>query len=461
MSFLLTLVIFGILIVVHEFGHFIAARHSGVRVEKFSIGFGPPLFKFKGKETEFLVCIFPLGGYVKLAGDNRSESEGKPDEFLSKSPGIRGKIVFAGVFFNYLFALIIFWLIALIGFPYQDTVIGGAFSDYPAHESGLEEGDRIVAVNGKEITGWRELERKIHKSQGEVSLSVERGDQIISVLTSLKQEEITDEFGRKVTVSMLGVFPYRNTTIGNLLEKYPAKEAGLKQGDKIVAVGGVYVDSWKEMAELIHKTKDKVSLTIEREGEIISVVTDVKKDEITNSDGKKELVSLIGIGPYAEVQFKRYPFFKAFLKGTETLFGLTADILKGFSAIITGTISFKEGAAGPIGIFYITSEYIKVGFVAVLQLMAALNISLAIINLFPIPVLDGGHILFLFIEKLRGKPASDKVEDFATRVGLTLLGILFVFITYNDIVRFGSETWSNISNGSVQVWNKLQGKTSE
>jgi len=450
MSFLITLVIFGILIVVHEFGHFLAARRSGVRVEKFAIGFGPPIFTFKGKQTDFLICIFPLGGYVKLAGDNRPECKGSSDEFLSKSPGVRARVIFAGVFFNYLFALVLFWIIALVGFPYQDTVIGGVFKDYPAYSSGLKEGDRIVAVDGKEIIGWRELQRRINKSQNQVTLSLEREGKLISVEAPLKREEIVDEFGREITTSVLGLFPYQNTTVGSLLEDYPAKLSGLKQGDRIVAVGGVYVNSWKEMAELIHKSKKQASLTIEREGEVISLTVGVKEGEITNSEGEKELVSLIGIGPYMEVKFKRYPLLGAFFKGSQTLFGLTADIIKGFGSIISGRISFKEGAAGPIGIFYITSEYVKIGIIAVLQLMAALNISLAIINLFPIPVLDGGHLLFLAIERLRKKALSEKSEEFMTRLGLAFIALLVIFVFYNDTIKYGPQILDKI-RGKVNV----------
>ncbi len=448
MSFLITLFIFGILIVVHEFGHFIAARRSGVRVEKFAIGFGPPLFKIRGKETEFLICLFPLGGYVKLAGDNRQEYKGQSYEFLSKPPGVRAKIVFSGVFFNYLFALAIFWTIALVGFPYQDTVVGGVFKDYPAYNSGLREGDRVIAVDGKEIVGWREMQRQVRKAKGEVLLTLERDDKLITLAVPLKREEITDEFGREINVSMIGTFPYYSTTIG-IVEK-SAKEAGLKQGDRVVAVNGIYVDSWKELEEIVLKAKEEVAVTIEREGETISLAVAVKQEEITNREGEEEIVSSIGIGPYLEVKFKRYPFFEGFVKGGETLFGLTADIITGFSSIISGRISFKEGAAGPIGIFYITSEYVKIGIIAVLQLMAALNISLAIINLFPIPVLDGGHLLFLFIEKLRKKALSEKAEEVMTRVGLTFIVLLIILVFYNDTIKYGPE-----------ILNKIRGKTGD
>ena len=447
MSFILTLVIFGILIVVHEFGHFLAARHWGIRVEKFAIGFGPPLVKIRGKETDFLICAFPLGGYVKLSGDNRQEYKGQSDEFLAKPPGVRAGVVFAGVFFNYLFALFLFWLIALTGFPYQDTVIGGVWEGYPAETSGLKEGDQVVSVNGREILGWREMQKHIQNSEQEVSLGIQRDGRLIRLTVPLKKEEVVDNFGRTAVMSVSGIYPYQNTQVGNLFEGYPAKAAGLEQGDLILAVDNVPVSSWKAMAEIIHEAKGKVLLKIKRKEQIFSLVVPVKKESAADLDGEKKVFSLIGIGPHTEVKFQRYPFFKALVKGVESLLGLTSDVFVGFSSIITGKISFKEGAAGPIGIFYITSQYVKIGIIAVLQLMAALNVSLAIINLFPIPVLDGGHLLFLLIEKIRKKTLSEKTEEFVTRLGLGLIGILVIFVFYNDTIKYGPE-----------MLNKLLGK---
>ena len=150
------------------------------------------------------------------------------------------------------------------------------------------------------------------------------------------------------------------------------------------------------------------------------------------------------------VKFKRYSLLGAFFKGTQTLFGFTADMAKGFGSIISGRISFKEGAAGPIGIFYITSEYVKIGIIAVLQLMAALNISLAVINLFPIPVLDGGHLLFLAIERMRNKALPEKAEELMTRLGLTFIVLLLIFVFYNDTIKYGP-----------QILDKIRGTVNE
>lgn len=352
MSILFVIIIFSILIIAHEFGHFIAARQAKIKVEKFAIGFGPPLFRIKRKETEFLICLFPLGGYVKLAGDNRSEYKGFSYEFLSKAVGVRMRVVFAGPLFNYFLALIIFWIIALVGFPYHDTIVGEVLRDFPA---------------GK---------------------------------------------------------------------------AGVRKGDKILEVEGLKVDNWTEMTKIIQKSKDKVSLKIERDGQSLLLDVPLKEKEITDGFGRKKWVSVIGILSSAKIKIIKYSFPRAFLKGFEALFNSTFLIVKGFIFIFLGIIPFKEAVAGPIGIYYIASEAVKVGIVATLHLMAILSVTLAIINLFPIPVLDGGHLLFFLIEKIKKKPLKEKTEDILTRLGLAFIAGLIIFVFYNDMRRFGPKIWN-------------------
>lgn len=352
-------VIFSILIVIHEFGHYIAAKRSGVRVERFALGFGPVLFKRKGRETEFVVCAFPLGGYVKMAGDTREEHKGLEHEFLSKPIGIKSRIVFAGPLFNYLLALAIFCIIALIGFPYPDSVIGSVLEGYPAQAAGVQEGDRILAVDGKGVEHWLDMAKEIYQAEATVNLRIEREGKVISLDIPLRQKEITDDFG------------------------------------------------------------------------------------------KKKSVSIIGIGSSPQIKIVKYNLPQAIVKGFKSLFNLTFLVVKGFLFMILGIIPFKEAIAGPVGIYYITSEVIKIGIVATLHLVAALSISLSVINLFPIPVLDGGHLLFFFLEKVRGKPVSERVEDGLTRLGLGFLVCLIIFIFYNDIVRFGPKIL-NKDKDSVQ-----------
>ena len=351
LSLLIFILILSVLIVVHEFGHFLVAKRNGVRVETFSIGFGPIIFRRKGKETEFTICLFPLGGYVKLAGDNRAEAKGHADEFLSKSPGVKTKIVLAGPVSNYLFAFILFWIIAIIGFPYPAAVVGGVLEDYPAAQAGIKVGDRILEVNGEAV------------------------------------------------------------------------------------------DNWTQMTSIIQSTQDDVTLDIEREGKQFQVTVPLKQREITDAFGRKRPAPIVGITASSEVKIVQYNFFAAFGKSVTTLFSLTFMIIKGFAFMIIGIVPFKEAMAGPLGIYYITSEAIKVGIVAILYLMAILNVSLTIVNLLPLPVLDGGHLVIFTLEKIRRKALSQKVEDFLTKTGVVIIALIIMFVFYNDIRRFGSQMW--------------------
>jgi len=360
MGMLAVVVIFSVLIVIHELGHYIAAKRSGVRVEKFALGFGPVLFKKKGKETEFVICVFPLGGYVKLAGDTRESCKGLEHEFLSKPIGIKAKIVFAGPLFNYFLALFIFCIIALIGFPYPDSVIGNVLEDYPAQAAGAQEGDRILAVDGKEV------------------------------------------------------------------------------------------EHWLDMAKEIYQAKDTVNLRIERAGEIISLDIPLRQKEIIDNFGKKKNVSVIGIVSSSQTKIIKYNFPQALFEGAKRLVNLTFLVGKGFIFMILGIIPFKEAIGGPLAIYYYTSEAVKIGFVTTLSLVAVLSVSLTMINLFPIPVLDGGHLLFFFLEKVRGKPVSERVEENLTRIGLSFLIFFIVFVLYNDYVRYRDK-----------IWNKDKGLESE
>ena len=340
-------IILGILIIAHEFGHFIAAKLSGVGVERFAIGFGPCLFKRCAGGTEFAVCAFPLGGYVKLAGDSRSACKGLAHEFYSKPVGIRMRIVFAGPLFNYLLAFILFWLIAIIGFPYPEPVVGKVKDGYPAAAAGVKEADRVIEVNGKKV------------------------------------------------------------------------------------------DNWIDMTQLIRSSKDKVQLTLLREGKIISLPVSLEQTSMGDELGRKRNMPVIGIEASSKMKIVKYNVFTGFVQGAKYLFDQTYLTVLGFGYMILGKIPAKDAMVGPLGIWQITSEVVRVGIVAVLMLMASLNVSLAIVNLFPLPVLDGGHLFLAVWEKIRKRPLSEKVEDALTKIGIGVIGLLFLFVFYNDIIKFG------------------------
>ena len=336
------------LVLVHEFGHFITALRLGVRVEKFSFGFGPKIFSFKRKETEYLVSCIPLGGYVKMAGDEPSEAKNNPWEFLSKPAGDRFKIIFAGPLLNYLLAFFIFSLIFMFGSPTPTTEVGSLLKDYPAQNLGILAGDKVIALDGKKV------------------------------------------------------------------------------------------GTWEEMTEIIHKRVDgSIRFTIERKGKTFDLDIKPVVRRIKDIFGKEAAFALVGIAPSQKMEKIRYGFFKSFEMGGKKLAQLTAITYKAIWFMVTGRLSLKESMTGPIGIFIITGKAAQMGLIYILHLMGILSASLAIFNVLPFPVLDGGHILFLAIEKIRGKPLPVKTQEVITNIGVTLLILLTIFIFYNDIIKFG------------------------
>jgi regulator of sigma E protease len=338
-----------VLVLVHELGHFIAAKKIGIRVEKFSLGFGPKLFGVKKGDTEYLISAIPLGGYIKMAGDEPGESlAGKNFEFLSRSVWDRFLVIFAGPLTNYIFAFVLLVAVFMVGTPVTTTEIGMIIDNYPAKAAGLAAGDKIIAVDGRKISYGETLVEVINKRvKGNLLLTVQRADKVF-------QKEIT-----------------------------PVVE------------------------------KRKIGL---------------KNEEVE--------IARIGIQPLQKIENGGYGFFGSIYMGAQTLWSLTVLTYKSIGAMIVGKLSVKE-MTGPIGIFMITAHAAKLGIIYLLNFMAFFSASLAIFNLLPIPVLDGGHILFLIIEKLRGKPLSTKSQEAIANTGFVLLVLLMVFVFYNDAMKFG------------------------
>lgn len=342
------ILILSILIFVHELGHFIAAKRLGIKVEKFSLGFGPRLISKKIGETEYLLCLIPFGGYIKMAGDNPDEYQGARDEFLSRSPGERARVIFAGPFFNYCLAFLCLWMVFFLGYPKLTTTVGDLIPGMPAQVAGFKVGDKILEVDDTKVEFWDDLARKIRAKKGvTLKLKVLRGQ---------------EEFDLNLTPQM------------------------------------------KEVETII---------------------------------GKRQEVGLIGVKPSDEVVKVRYGFWLALVKGLQNLFEMTWMTLTAIFYIVMGTMSFKESVTGPLGIFFITSNAVKIGFSAVLHVVGILSMSLAVFNLLPLPILDGGHIFLAGLEKIRRKRLSLRVENAINNIGMSFLIVLAVFIFFNDFIRYG------------------------
>ncbi len=352
MSLIIFLVVLGILIIVHEWGHYIAARKLGITVEQFSVGFGPKLFSWQADGTEFMVCAIPLGGFVKLAGDDRTKLKGVKDEFYSQSVGHRALVIVMGPVINIIFAYLCFYVVFMTGFPVTSPRIGVVMSDYPAKEAGLMVGDTVVQIDEKRITSWEDLQEYVSKSDGHpLKFKINRAGQEIEKIVSPKTNERKNIFGQQQKIKIVGIQP---------------------------------------------------------------------------GDDPKEDVLLLRFGPIESLG-------KAGLE----IYKLTVMTFKGLYHVIVGSLPAKDAFAGPIRIFDIISIAAERGITHLLLIMGIISANLAIFNLFPVPVLDGGHLLFLGIEKLRKRPLSLKFEENLTKVGLGLLLTLMVFVIFNDISSMG------------------------
>ena len=353
-SILPAIVVLGVLIIVHEWGHFIACRITGVKVDKFSVGFGPEIFHWQGRETKYVVCLFPLGGFVKPAGEEASDIKGKgmkKGDFLASSVWARIFIVCSGVIMNYVLAFILFFIIFVSGRPVTGTVIGGFVEGYPAKVSQLVEGDRVLAINESQVETWSEMIEALGKTEGVfIDLTIERTNQttesdILTVTIQPKVEEVTDVFGESIKVKRMGIRPH----------------------------------------------------------------------------------------PKAFV-YEKYSPLQALKMAWDTEVAFTVMTHKALFYLITGKLSPKN-LAGPLGIVKMSGQAAAAGIMTLLQLMAILSVSLAVINLLPIPALDGGHLVFLLIEVFRRKPVSHKFQEKVSTAGFILLMALMVFVIYNDLVN--------------------------
>ena len=442
-SFVLVL---GVLILVHEFGHFLVARLSGVGVERFSIGFGPVLARFRGKETEYCLSLFPLGGYVKMMGDDENPLEGgksgvlDPKRAFNHKPlAVRFLIVFAGPAMNFVLAAVIFALVFMIlGRPVAPAVVGRTVEGGPVAQAGLKTGDRILALDGRPVQYWEDVLKAVQDGQGETlqfTIKGDAGERKVGVTPA--RTKTRDLFGDERETWDVGARPYAPPAIGEVVAGFPAQQAGLKSGDVLVALEGKPVLSWDELAEAIHRRPGRpTSLEVKRGEETFSVSVVPSAVKERGPDGKEVEVGRIGIGPAAAVTFVRSNPVRAAREGLERTVEVTVLTAVGLYKIVVGQLD-RKNIGGPIQIAVTAGEQARQGLPSLAFFTAVISVNLFLLNLLPVPMLDGGHLLFFVCEAVLGRPLSLRKREVAQQVGFALLMLLMVYAVYNDLDRIG------------------------
>ncbi|MDA8423166.1 MAG: RIP metalloprotease RseP [Nitrospiraceae bacterium] len=422
MTLIYFLIVIGILVFVHEFGHFIMAKRAGVRVEKFSLGMGPKIAGFKKGDTEYVLSALPLGGYVKMAGENPDEEPtGAADEFQSKTVWQRVKIAATGPLTNIVLAFLIMPIVFMVGtYSEGPAKVGYVEPGSPAEHSGFLAGDLIEKIDGRSISDWTEA----------LSLIAVNPNTDVTVLVDRqgKQETLTlrPATATELKIGMSGLIPDMPAEIGKLKPGFPAEKAGISVNDKVLAVDGKTIYHWNQFSTIVRDSKGKkLALLIERGGKRI-------EKTVTPIEDSGRFV--IGVEPVMRLVFKKYGFLESIRLGfdkTIESIDLTFITLK---KLVTFGLSIKT-LGGPVMIAQMSGQAASAGLSSFLSLLAMISISLGILNLLPIPVLDGGLILFLVIEAIRKKPVSRKVMEVSQSIGAAVLITLIAVVSYNDIMR--------------------------
>jgi regulator of sigma E protease len=442
------IIVIGVLILVHELGHFAVARLTGVGVERFSIGFGPVLLRWRGKETEYCLSLIPMGGYVKMMGEESPIEGGEAlpydagKAFALKPLWARFLIVFAGPAMNFVLAVIIFTIVfATFGRPVWPAVVGRVNEGSPAAAAGLKTGDTIVAVNDRPVRYWEDLERPLADSDGRpITARVKRDSTEQTATVTPRRKTISDPiFGERREVWDIGAGPQLIPQISSVLPDSPAQRGGLQTGDVVLAVGGQPVFTPEDLVEAIRtRPGQPLPITVERDGRTLALtVTPRQVSEKSPTTGQESTVGKIDAGIATKsVRFEPYGPLASIEHGVVRTWDVTVLTLKGFWKLVSRQID-SSNIGGPIQIATEAGRQAKEGLGPLAIFTAFISVNLAVLNLLPVPMLDGGHLFFFLIEAVLGRPLSLKKREAAQQLGFVLLMLLMVYALWNDLNRLG------------------------
>ncbi|MFH1074582.1 MAG: RIP metalloprotease RseP [Candidatus Firestonebacteria bacterium] len=413
----------GVVILVHELGHFMMARYMGVRVDKFSLGFGPRLFGFKRGDTDYMICLFFFfGGFVKMAGEDPENREKfEKWEYFGQPWWSRALIVFAGPFMNFVFAYIVFVLLMSIAIKVPDytTRIGGVEKNSLAEKAGFKYNDEILSVNGKEVKSWSALYNEF----------ADKKNVVIKVTEGGKSRELKLDYSKDKS---LGISPFVLPVIDSVSPGSPAYAAGLNEGDEVRKIDGIAVNQFADIGKATIASEGKEMLfEIKRGKEILTRKVKPMKDAIVTN---KYIIGISSRPP--SFTYEKVNFFKSLGLAGEQVYSISKLQLVAISKLVTGKMSAKESLGGPVMIVQSAANMAKRGMNDFIFFFAFISVALGLFNLIiPIPVVDCGVLILFILEGIRGKPVSFKVQSFLAQAGFFLLIAMAILVTWNDIAK--------------------------
>ena len=436
----------GPLIAIHEFGHYWVARKLGVKVLVYSIGFGPTLLKWTSKKSgiQYQLSALPLGGYVKMLDEREGDvkEEDRPYAFNRQSPWKRIAIVAAGPLINLIFAIILFWILFLPAQEQLNTRVGKVLPNTPAATAQLHTGDKITAIDGAPVSTWENLNFALIERIGEtgvITVAAERQGEVKQFQLPI-QEFLKDQ--SQSALDALGFVPYRPVipaVVYKLSEDGAAIRQGMKEGDRIVTIEGVAMKDWFDVVAVVQKSPEKLlNIAVQREGKLVQlqVMPQGKRDNMGNVSGMLGVQSHAGkvTIPDDYKQTIQYNPAEALVKAVEKTGQLSSMTLNSIVKMVRGLIGL-DNLSGPITIAKVAGQSAEMGWQTFISFMALMSVSLGILNLLPIPMLDGGHLVYYFIEAIRGKPVSEQIQLVGFKIGMVLLGSMMFLALFNDFMR--------------------------
>jgi regulator of sigma E protease len=426
--------VLGVLVFVHELGHFVAAKRVGIKVLKFQLGFNPTVFSFTRGDTEYGIGALPLGGYVKMAGDNPDEARsGAPNEFLSKSKWERFQVLIMGPAMNILLALVLTTVVLYRGgevpaYQNEPPVVGAVAAGSPAAQAGVVPGDLVVTVAGHKVATWDDFFVQIAtRANHELALGLLRS----GVETTVRVTPVVPPDQSRFDIADIGVLPNVHPRLTSILSGAPADRAGLKPGDVILAVNGQSMTLSSQLRETIAKyVKETIVVSVKRDG----VPRDISVTTSTGCAGVAAGIGCIGVGIGEEMKTIKPGFVEAIGMSAKTNVRSAGLIFQTVWGLITRETSPKQ-LMGPLAIAQLSGESAALGWIALMSLMATISLNLGLVNLLPIPILDGGHIFIMAIEGVARRDFSVRVKEKMLLAGFVVLMMLMVTVIYNDLTR--------------------------